>query len=217
MIDPKLSDELEEWRPIPGHEGRYEVSNRGVVRSWSKQKQGQALSPGRNRDGYLQVRLVKKTVCVHRLVLAAFVGPLPSGLVTRHLNGDRTDNRLSNLAYGTHSENARDAVAHGAHYEAAKTECSNGHPFSATNTYMRPEGARRCRECMRTRDRIRSSRMRGDSTFVLPTERVACPQGHPYDLENTYFKPNGTRDCRACKRTRGREQKTRRRARTYPI
>lgn len=50
---------------------------------------------------------------VHRLVLLAFVGPRPDGHVCRHLNGKPLDNRLSNLAWGTHAENAQDAVLHG--------------------------------------------------------------------------------------------------------
>jgi DNA invertase Pin-like site-specific DNA recombinase len=50
---------------------------------------------------------------VHQLVLLTFVGPLPEGQEVRHLNGDRSDNRLENLCYGTRKENANDAVEHG--------------------------------------------------------------------------------------------------------
>ena len=32
--------------------------------------------------------------------------------------------------------------------------------------------------------------------------KTHCPQGHPYDEENTYYRANGSRQCRAC----GREQ-----------
>jgi len=28
-----------------------------------------------------------------------------------------------------------------------------------------------------------------------PGQRTRCPQGHPYDSENTYFAPNGWRQC----------------------
>ncbi len=49
----------------------------------------------------------------HRLVLTAFRGPCPEGMVTRHLNGVRTDNRLVNLAWGTPCENEADKVRHG--------------------------------------------------------------------------------------------------------
>ncbi len=52
---------------------------------------------------------------VHRVVMAVFVGPCPSGHEVRHLNGNRTDNRLCNLAYGTRKENVADALRHGTH------------------------------------------------------------------------------------------------------
>lgn len=50
---------------------------------------------------------------VHRFVLEAFVGPCPPGLECRHLDGDRGNNRLSNLCWGTTQENAEDRVRHG--------------------------------------------------------------------------------------------------------
>lgn len=50
---------------------------------------------------------------IHRLLLLAFVGPKPDGLVTRHLNGNPLDNRLENLCYGTYAENRADAKSHG--------------------------------------------------------------------------------------------------------
>lgn len=52
---------------------------------------------------------------VHRLVMEAFVGPRPPGMMCRHLNGNPHDNRLSNLAWGTPAENVADAVRHGTH------------------------------------------------------------------------------------------------------
>lgn len=49
---------------------------------------------------------VKKEFAIHRLVLAAFVGPLPSTKhQVNHKNGNRSDNRIENLEYATPSEN----------------------------------------------------------------------------------------------------------------
>ncbi len=69
-------------------------------------------------QGRLQVTLCpdnKRRIArkIHRLVLETFVGSAPRGCECRHLNGDKRDNRLSNLQWGTHSENAIDSVRHG--------------------------------------------------------------------------------------------------------
>lgn len=50
---------------------------------------------------------------VHRLVLEAFVGPCPAGLMGRHLDDDPANNRVENLAWGTRLDNAADAVRNG--------------------------------------------------------------------------------------------------------
>ena len=92
------------WRPAVGWESRYEVSNLGRVRN----KQGRVLRQYLNNDGYLRLELCGKEQFVHRLVGEAFLGPLPSGLVTRHGPGGQQDNRVENLCYGTPQENARD-------------------------------------------------------------------------------------------------------------
>jgi hypothetical protein len=49
---------------------------------------------------------------VHQLVLEAFGGPRPEGLQVRHKDGDRRNNALENLAWGTGKENAVDRVRH---------------------------------------------------------------------------------------------------------
>ncbi len=50
---------------------------------------------------------------VHGIVLEAFVGPCPSGMECRHLDGDGTNNHISNLRWGTRKENAQDRRMHG--------------------------------------------------------------------------------------------------------
>lgn len=49
---------------------------------------------------------------VHHIVLTTFVGPCPEGLECRHLDGVKTNCRLSNLAWGTVTENAEDRKKH---------------------------------------------------------------------------------------------------------
>jgi hypothetical protein len=54
-----------------------------------------------------------RAIRVGPLMLETFVGPRPEGMECRHLNGNFRDNRLVNLAWGTHSENMRDMLRHG--------------------------------------------------------------------------------------------------------
>lgn len=118
----------EEWKPIVGYEGYYEVSNHGNVRGcerWVDGCRGGGLRLRKQRplrhnlsdQGYLIVRLSKhrigKTYAVHRLVAAAFLGPRPEGQEIRHLDGSRINARLDNLAYGTRTENVADSKRHG--------------------------------------------------------------------------------------------------------
>jgi hypothetical protein len=117
----------ERWKPIPGYEGQYEVSDQGRVRSSTRLvmcegtvkgsyfsvKQGRMLKPGRMTAGHLSVALGRRnSQCVHKLVLMAFVGPAPAGCECLHANGNPADNRLVNLRWGTRSENNVDAILH---------------------------------------------------------------------------------------------------------
>ena len=77
------------------------------------------LKASPNGHGYLRVGLVlpnghTRKAFVHKLVAAAFLPAKPTAKhELRHLNGDRHDNRASNLAWGTSKENAADREAHG--------------------------------------------------------------------------------------------------------
>ena len=104
----------EQWKPVPGYENQYEVSDKGNVRSYRRSVTPRLLKPGRMTAGHLSVALGRNNSrCVHELVLLAFVGPAPYKHECRHLNGDPADNRLENLVWGTRSENILDAVSHG--------------------------------------------------------------------------------------------------------
>ena len=112
----------ERWLPIEEFPG-YEVSDHGRVRSyWQRGGKGQPWSitilPQRILSPcfvgkYPGVSLSGQTRNIHTLVLVTFTGPPPPGHECCHGDGDRTNNYLSNLRWGTHSDNKFDRVKHG--------------------------------------------------------------------------------------------------------
>jgi len=124
---------MERWKPVVGYEGLYEVSDQGRVRSldrwydrpasrrkpkpWRRCYPGQMISVAPNGAGYPRVNLhrnrKREEKLVHWLVLEAFVGPCPAGEEGLHGNDIKTDNRLSNLRWGTRSDNVKDAIRNG--------------------------------------------------------------------------------------------------------
>ena len=104
------------WKAIPAHP-RYEVSDAGNVRN---ARTGYVLRIRFHR-GYGRVDLRERTREVHGLVLEAFAGPRPAGMdEIRHLDGNKANNSIGNLAYGTRAENAQDRIAHGTQYRHEK-------------------------------------------------------------------------------------------------
>jgi hypothetical protein len=103
----------EVWRSIPGTDGRYEASSGGRIRHIVRG----VMTPKFGTRPYLQVSPYigrrRKNFYVHTLVAMAFHGPRPDGMECRHLNGVCTDNRPSNLAWGTRGENVADMLRHG--------------------------------------------------------------------------------------------------------
>lgn len=115
---------VEEWKAIKGYEGRYSVSNKGRVRSEKRvdcrgnRLPSKILKGSLSSVGYYTVSLYKDkaraTKYIHHLVLEAFVGPRPEDKKeTRHLDGNKLNNCLSNLRWGTNSQNTEDRVKHG--------------------------------------------------------------------------------------------------------
>lgn len=92
----------EQWKPVEGFDGLYEISSLGRVKSLKYGKE-RILKPAKNRGGYLQVVLCRngkeKRLYVHRLVAEAFI-PNPKGLhEVNHLNEDKTLNVVSNIEW----------------------------------------------------------------------------------------------------------------------
>jgi hypothetical protein len=104
----------EEWRPVVGYEGWYEVSNLGRVRRIARDpgaRTGHVLVPRIRRDGYPFVTLYTGThasgrmFVVHRLVGAAFLPPRVDAPEINHKDGTRLNARADNLEWVTRGEN----------------------------------------------------------------------------------------------------------------
>lgn len=118
----------ENWKPVVGYEGLYEVSDMGRVRSLDRDGyrnrqdgrfKGITLSPFIDPSSeYLYVNLSKsgkaRKTAVHLMVLEAFVGPRPlPSMDACHDDGCRQNARLKNLRWDTRVANAADKLRHG--------------------------------------------------------------------------------------------------------
>lgn len=107
----------EEWRPISGYEGLYQVSNLGRVKSSHNSKEQKILSPALSSRGYLFVVLhkngCKKTFRLNRLVAITFIANPENKPEVDHIDGHKLNNHVSNLQWATRSENQNYALALG--------------------------------------------------------------------------------------------------------
>ncbi len=125
-----------EYRSIEGFPS-YRVGSDGSVWSCFVRKNGQSRAPGDtwrrikpivqkngrfhinlSRDGKMHQKLL------HRLVLSAFCGPCPDGMVCCHLDGNPQNNFVSNLCWGTCKQNQSHRVLHGTDSRGSKCKTS---------------------------------------------------------------------------------------------
>lgn len=104
---------MAEWKDVHGFTA-YEVSSDGCVRLKHNKH---PMKPYMTKDGYARINFnehgKRKNVGLHRLVAMAFI-PNPEGKPqVNHKNGNKLDNRVSNLEWATARENAQHAVRTG--------------------------------------------------------------------------------------------------------
>jgi hypothetical protein len=124
----------ETWKDVVGYEGVYKVSSEGRVRSIDRtirysrsgkemtmRVRGCVMKQFYSHNGYLRIELKSdgkgNKYPVHRLVLEAFGGTVPSKPQVNHKNLIKDDNRIENLEWCDASENMqhyfRETGAHG--------------------------------------------------------------------------------------------------------
>lgn len=120
--NPKSTDV--KYKNVPDFPG-YLVGSDGSV--WSRwkwkarpvvlSKKWRRLKPSRSNKGYLHIAFIKDgkrtQFLIHRLVLVLFADPCLTGMETRHLDGDPSNNNIKNLRWGTGEENCQDRCLHG--------------------------------------------------------------------------------------------------------
>jgi len=114
--------------PVRGYEGLYHVNEAGEIHSldrvvgyrikgMTRTIRGRLIKPRRNTHGYYQCTLCKNGVArthrVHRVVAESFYEPHEWKQHVAHLDGDRSNNTLSNLKFVTPSENEAHKALHG--------------------------------------------------------------------------------------------------------
>lgn len=100
-----------EWKHTHIFPNEYLVSSEGEVKSV---RTGKILKPTTDKDGYLYYVLCvngnRKTIKAHRLVASAFIPNAENKPAIDHINGIKTDNRVSNLRWVTNQENTHNPI-----------------------------------------------------------------------------------------------------------
>ena len=108
------------WKDIKGFEDKYQVSNLGRIKSL-KDKNGKyrekILKQCITQKGYLSIYLSleskKYTYTIHRLVAQTFIPNTENKPQVNHIDGNKSNNIVSNLEWCTNSENQKHAWEHG--------------------------------------------------------------------------------------------------------
>lgn len=154
-----MGEKAEIWKDVEGYEGKYQVSNKGKVKSLERvvirgdgkpfSVRERYLRGSKDTKGYYQVELReagnRDIRFIHRLVADAFIEKQDGKTQINHIDGDKTNNSSDNLEWVTCEENIRHAWNHG----LARTNCGEEHG----NSKLTIEAVKYIREHYKPRDR----------------------------------------------------------------
>jgi len=127
MPDRILRTADDVWHPVPGYEGRLEITRGGRVRSVARTVRSRynstrrlptrELKPFLANGGYPAVQVhvgaKRKNVFLHRAIALLFVPNPESKPHVNHLDGNKANCRPENLEWCTHAENMAHAARNG--------------------------------------------------------------------------------------------------------
>lgn len=133
--------EVEIWKDIEGFENKYQISNFGNIKSLDRIDslgrfhKSKILKKSIEKDGYEYITLLckkskSKSFFIHRLVAYSFMFNLDNLPQINHKDGNKCNNRVSNLEWNTAQQNVIHALNKGLR------KSGENHPWSVLTNYQ---------------------------------------------------------------------------------
>lgn len=126
-------------------------------------------------DGYGQIKYNRKTNRAHRVSYAAFISPIPSGMVVCHSCDTPACVNPKHLWVGTVKENNDDKLNKKRDTRKNRTHCPQGHEYNFENTFYKIVKGYSCRNC-RACDNARCRKNSKKRTLKLKNKEVTFGQ-----------------------------------------
>lgn len=159
------------------------------------------------RSGYIRLKFNNDKVLAHRLawLIDNNVHDTPNGWPIEHSCGNRRCVNPAHLEALPQQQNI--LRGNTGDWETAKTHCPQGHPYEGDNLRLEVIGhvtKRHCRRCDADRTARASERRMAGTLEVVDRRGTTCKRGHMLDDESIYVNPDGSQECRLCRKERRR-------------